>query len=118
MGASVTRNALRIAYLVGDDYGVAEIGGEIRRSYEGGEVFGNKVAKLDLPLSGINVKSANEISFHDLTPHKWTGLAVVLMLRAKDGGGQIAYSEDAKLVLPERTFVHPLAWAVSSSAAS
>lgn len=106
------RSALRIAYSVGDDYGVAEISGEIRRSYEGGDVVGKEVVELDLPLPGINVKSASEISFHDLTPHKWAGLAVVLRLRAKDGAGQVAYSEDAKLVLPERTFSHPVARAV------
>ena len=106
------RSALRIAYSVGDDYGVAEIGSEIRRSYEGGEVVGKEVVELDLPLPGVNVKSASEISFHDLTPHKWAGLAVVLRLRAKDGAGQVAYSEDAKLVLPERKFAHPVARAV------
>ena len=106
------RSALRIAYSVGDDYGVSEIGGEIRRSYEGGTVVGKEVVELDLPLPGVNVKTASEISFHDLTPHKWAGLAVVLRLRAKDGAGQVAYSEDAKLVLPERKFTHPVARAV------
>ncbi len=106
------RSALRIVFSASDDYGIAEIGGEIRRSYEGGEVPGKEVLKLDLPLPGVNVESAKEISFHDLTPHKWAGLAVVLRLHAKDGAGQVAYSEDARLILPERKFAHPVARAV------
>jgi uncharacterized protein (TIGR02302 family) len=106
------RSALSIAYSISDDYGVSEVGAEIRRSYEGGDVVGKEVIDLELPLPGVNVKNAEEISFHDLTPHKWAGLAVILRLRAKDGAGQVSYSEDAKLVLPERAFNHPVARAV------
>ncbi len=106
------RSALRIPYSVSDDYGVVDLSVEIRRSYENGTVIGKEVLELDLPLPSVNVKTAKEISFHDLTPHKWAGLAVVLTLRAMDGAGQIAHGENAKLVLPERKFAHPVARAV------
>lgn len=110
--APTARGALRIAFRAGDDYGLDKAAAEFRRTYERGDVVGKEMFELPLNLPGLNVRSADEITFHDLTPHHWAGLAVVVRLRVTDGSGQTAYSKDVKLVLPERRFRHPVARAI------
>ncbi len=106
------RKALRIDYAAGDDYGLERIGAEIRRSYERGTVIGKEVERLDLALPEPGAKTLKETGYFDLTAHRWAGLPVVIRLKAADGIGQTAFSEDAGLVLPERVFRHPVARAV------
>jgi len=110
--AATARNALRMAFRASDDYGLDKVAAEIRRTYEGGEVTGKELVELALNLPGLNVRKADEIAFQDLTPHHWAGLPVVMRLRATDGAGQTSYSKDARLVLPEREFRHPVAQAI------
>lgn len=106
------RGALEVPYTASDDYGLESVAAEIRRTYERGEVVGKEVTELDLPLPALNARTANETGYHDLSPHHWAGLPVVMRLRAKDGAGQVGYSEEVKLVLPERQFRHPVARAI------
>lgn len=106
------RSALRLAFRASDDYGLDGVVAEMHRTYERGAVVGKEVLELPLALPGLNTRSADEITFHDLTPHHWAGLPVVIRLRAKGGAGHVAYSDEAKLVLPERRFRHPVARAV------
>ena len=49
------------------------------------------------------------MTFHEIAPHPWAGLPVVIRLSAVDAIGQTAYSEEVKLVLPERRFDNPVA---------
>jgi uncharacterized protein (TIGR02302 family) len=106
------RKALRIAYAASDDYGLASVTATIRRS--DGKTGPGKISEILLPLSlsGSDPRKAQEISYHDLTPHPWAGLPVTIQLTAKDALGQTATSDLVELVLPERIFHHPIARAV------
>ncbi len=106
------RAALRLEYAASDDYGVAAVKAEIRR------VAGPQdepPITLELPLSGGHPKQAHETSFQDLTPHPWAGLPVTIQLIAQDEPGQVGKSERVEMVLPERTFNHPVARAIIES---
>jgi uncharacterized protein (TIGR02302 family) len=106
------RKALRIAYAASDDYGVTSVTGTIRRA--DGATGPGKIEQIDLALTlpGSDARKAQEVSYHDLTPHPWAGLPVTIQLTAKDAIGQSATSDTLEIVLPERTFRHPVARAV------
>src|SRR4029453_11943389 len=67
---------------------------------------------LPQPLPGLDVKKAEQVSYHDLTPHPWAGLPVEIRLTAKDALGQTTATEPVQIVLPERDFRHPVARAI------
>ncbi len=68
--------------------------------------------RLDLPLPGLNPKSATHTAFRDLTAHPWAGLPVQLTLVATDHGGQEGSSRTVTFNLPARNFEKPLAAAI------
>jgi len=103
---------LRVSYTASDDYGVAKAHAEIRRTYERGSVTGKEVHRVELPLPGRAARTINETSFFDLAPHKWAGQPVIIELVVKDALNQTNKSELVRMVLPERTFVHPVARAI------
>ena len=103
------RKALMLVYKSEDDYGLDRVRAEIRRTYERGTVMGKEVETIDLALPRPGAKAAEAASYHDLTPHRWAGLPVAIRLAARDGAGQTATSDDARLTLPERVFRHPVA---------
>ena len=103
------RKALMLVYKSEDDYGLERVWAEIRRTYERGTVMGKEVETIDLALPRPGAKAAEAASYHDLTPHRWAGLPVAIRLAARDGAGQTATGEDARITLPERTFRHPVA---------
>ena len=103
------RNALMLMYKSEDDYGLDRIRAEIRRTYERGTVIGKEVETLELALPRPGAKTAQATGYHDLTPHRWAGMPVAIRLAARDGAGQTATSEDARVTLPERIFSHPVA---------
>ncbi len=106
------RKALRIAYAASDDYGLATVTASMHRA-DGKTGPGNtSEILLPLTLSGADPRKAQEISYHDLTPHPWAGLPVRIQLTAKDAIGQTATSDLLEIVLPERIFHHPIARAV------
>lgn len=91
----------RMAWRAEDDYGVASVQAEIRLA-----------ARPDappivaaLPIGG-SPRQARGAFVRDLTPHPWAGLPVLARVSAKDAAGQTGKSEDAPLVLPERTFTN------------
>lgn len=100
------RSALRIEYEADDDYGLASVTLRIRR--EGSE----ERLEIGLPLPSPGAKRSNEASFHDLTPHPWAGLPVILVLAARDGIDQEGLSGTFEMALPERIFNHPVARAL------
>jgi uncharacterized protein (TIGR02302 family) len=102
------RGTLRLDYKASDDYGLAAARAEFRLADgDGDEVL---VRPLTLPAPGI--REVAEASFHDLAPHPWAGLEVVLRLGAKDVIGQEGWSADLRFTLPERLFRHPVARAI------
>lgn len=114
--APTERQAVQFNYSAADDYGLAKVNAVIGLDPVHGEALpltlGKDPVVLPLPLPGRNPKEANASGFHDLTPHPWAGLPVVVRLEALDGAGQVGKSADQRLVLPERAFRHPVARAV------
>lgn len=107
--APTQRGTLRMAYTGSDDYGITEIRGEMRRTYERGAVIGKEVSRFELPAPSLNARNVKEATFQEIAPHPWAGLPVVIRLAAKDAAGQEGFSEELKLVLPERKFNNPVA---------
>ncbi len=110
--APTPSSALKLSFTAEDDYGLASAKAVIRRSYEKGEVIGKETSEIELALPGQNARKAKETGFHDLAPHKWAGLPVVMELIATDAIGQTGVSEAMKFLLPERIFSHPVARAI------
>lgn len=102
------RNALRIAYRVRDDYGVAAVRAEIFGPSGSGS-GGLKPLVVDLPPPVGDPRDGESASFHDLTAHPWAGLDVSLQLVATDSPGQEGRSDRLSVKLPERVFNHPVA---------
>jgi len=99
--------ALRIDFEAHDDYGLADVTATIRRP-ETSPVDGEAIT-FELPLPGLNAADAAGTGYQDLTPHPWAGLPVLVQLTARDGRGQRGMSGAISIVLPERTFNHPVA---------
>ncbi len=113
---ATVRQALRIDYRAGDDYGVEKVTAVIRRedtktSAERGSKRAEAIT-LDLPLPGLHLKHAQATSYHDLTSSPWAGLPVEIRLVATDALGQTGLSEPVRLKLPERVFHNPVARAI------
>ncbi len=102
------RAALRLEYLAEDDYGLNAVSALIQR------IDDPSVAPMELQLAlpGIALRSAEGMSFHDLTPHPWAGLAVEIRLVARDALDQRGESDPVRTVIPERIFNHPVARAL------
>ncbi|BAI76665.1 hypothetical protein AZL_e03200 (plasmid) [Azospirillum sp. B510] len=122
--AAGERGALKLDYVARDDYGLTEVKAQIRLAPEGPPAAAPATAKeapasdagpvLEVPLSlpGVRPKEARGTAFQDLTAHPWAGMPVTVRLTATDGAGQTGRSDDAAIVLPERTFNHPIARAI------
>jgi uncharacterized protein (TIGR02302 family) len=104
--------ATGIAFSAADDYGLASVRAELRRTYEKGAVTGKEMTTLELQLPGRNPTSAKESGFHDLAPHKWAGMPVTMELVAVDALGQEGRSQAMPFTLPERQFTNPVARAI------
>jgi len=102
------RAALRLEYLAEDDYGLNAVSASIQRLDDPSV----PAMELELALPGIALRSAEGMSFHDLTPHPWAGLAVEIRLLASDALGQEGRSDPVRTVIPERIFNHPVARAL------
>jgi uncharacterized protein (TIGR02302 family) len=102
------RAALRLEYLAEDDYGLNAVWASIQRIDDPAV----PAMELELALPGIALRSAEGMSFHDLTPHPWAGLAVEISLLARDALGQEGRSDPVRTVIPERIFNHPVARAL------
>ncbi|MBM3502532.1 MAG: TIGR02302 family protein [Alphaproteobacteria bacterium] len=100
------REALRISYDARDDYGLAKVEAIVKRQDT------DETMTIELPLARSTNGSSAETSYHDLTPHPWAGLPVILQLSATDEIGQNGVSEEAEVTLPERRFTHPIAKAI------
>jgi hypothetical protein len=67
---------------------------------------------VPLPLPAPNPRTAEAATYNDLSAHPWAGTPVILRLQARDGDGQTGQSKPLQVVLPERSFRHPVARAI------
>lgn len=103
--ARARRGALELAYRAGDDYGLAGLQAVIRRvDRPDAEPLG-----YDLGLPSGEVTESEGTSYRDLTPHPWAGIPVTIQLEARDALDQTGTTEAFEMVMPERTFEHPVA---------
>jgi uncharacterized protein (TIGR02302 family) len=100
---ATVRQALRLDFSANDDYGVESAQAHIRRADS------DDTMALDLPLPQRDRTDITETSFHDLTPHPWAGLPVIMHLEALDQALQKGISSEIEFILPERDFKHPVA---------
>ena len=107
--AASQRAALRLEYEASDDYGLTAAKAQIWRAETAGA---DGIIELELPVPGVRPKKARDASFHDLTAHPFAGLPVIVELNARDDLDQVGLSEQIEIVLPERTFHHPVARAL------
>ena len=105
------RSALRIDFDARDDYGLVAVSAVIRRAGDPARVSsdGGEKIEIDLSLPRAGAKRAAARSFHDLTPHPWAGLPVMVQLAARDAAGQVGKSGAIRITMPERQFSHPVA---------
>lgn len=98
------RDAVKIAFTAGDDYGVVSARALIKpvRAKSGATLA------VDLPLSSSSAKTLRETVYRDLTGEPFAGLEVEIVLEAKDGAGQTGHSKPVRFVLPARIFTNPL----------
>ncbi len=108
--SKTSRSTLRLDFEAKDDYGIASVRAYIRRANQGSQ-GDDEVITLKLP-AGAGGKALKSASYHDLTAHRWAGLAVIIRLEAVDAIGQKGLSAPFKTVLPERVFTHPIARAL------
>lgn len=100
--------ALRLPWRAEDDWGVTALVAEVRlkaRPQAPAHV-------IEIGLPGGQPRSARGIAGPDLSAHPWAGLEVLVTLVARDGAAQEGRSDAAALVLPERSFTHPVAQAL------
>ncbi len=97
--------ATRLPWRVEDDWGVAALIAEIRLQRRPNAA----PHVIEIPLPAGQPRQARGLSAPDLSAHPWAGLEVEILLRARDGAGQEGVSEPEQLVLPERSFTHPVA---------
>ncbi|MBO1077460.1 TIGR02302 family protein [Roseomonas haemaphysalidis] len=97
--------AIRLPWRAEDDWGIARVQAEIRL----GARPDAAPILLELPLPGGNARAPRGVAQPDLSAHPWAGLPVRVRLLAQDTAGQRGQSDSAELVLPERSFTHPVA---------
>ncbi|HEY0281694.1 MAG TPA: DUF4175 family protein, partial [Rhizomicrobium sp.] len=105
--SATDRQALKLSYKAGDDYGVVAARAVIRPQ-------GRKADPIiiDLQLPGRSATAVAQTMFRDLTEHPYAGLNVDITLEARDAAGQTATSNTASFRLPQRNFTDPLARAL------
>jgi uncharacterized protein (TIGR02302 family) len=113
--SSTGSSHLHIEYAAKDDYGLADVGATIRLSesiLKTAKPIGDSEIKLALPLPAPGTNKDKRKVVRDLTAHPWAGMPVIIHLEAKDGRGQTGLSDDVAMLLPQRTFNHPVARAI------
>ena len=107
--ARTERDATKIAFTAGDDYGVVSARALIRPVRASHKAQGTLA--IDLPLASA-AKTVTQTVYRDLTESPFAGLDVDIVLEAKDGAGQTGTSKPARFRLPARIFANPLARAL------
>jgi len=111
---SAGRASLQIEYEARDDFAVRDIWTTVRRLKDGDDENA-AVIRLDLPVSERGEAIVKDRAVKDLSDHPWAGTQVVMQLFAEDALGQEGRSEPIEVLLPERTFNHPVARALAEA---
>ncbi|MDZ3837472.1 MAG: DUF4175 family protein [Rhodospirillales bacterium] len=109
--------ATRLDFTAADDNGVRAVAAEIRRDLgpaEPDDANGSEeeILRVDLDLPAAANGAVSAAATEDLSEHAWAGTPVRIRLVARDAVDQVGVSDEARLVLPERTFRHPVAQAI------
>ncbi|WP_431303916.1 TIGR02302 family protein [Sediminicoccus sp. BL-A-41-H5] len=100
--------ALRLPWRTEDDWGVVTLRAEFHLAARPDAA----PITLEMTLPSAAPKQARGLAQPDLSAHPWAGLPVQLRLIARDGAEQEGRSEEVTLILPERSFNHPVARAI------
>jgi uncharacterized protein (TIGR02302 family) len=113
---SNARGSMTLAYKIEDDYGVVGAEAEFKDPIlRGKPVTGRTLVeppKMPLALASGPGGLGDGETTGDLSEHPWAGARVTMTLTARDEAGNIGRSEPKQIVLPQRTFVKPLARAI------
>ncbi len=103
---------LALRFEARDDFALKDVWATIQESGAQVNSQGNNQIRIELPASGLGTALAKGQSRHDYSAHPWAGTEVLISLIAEDAKGQVGKSDPFKMVLPERTFNHPVARAL------
>jgi len=95
-----------------DDYAVAGVQVVIRHRDGLTIPNGGDAIRIDLPAPGLGSDQVKGSTIQNLAAHPWAGLEVEVQLHALDARGQAGASDVFPMILPERTFNHPVARAI------
>ena len=113
---SNARGSLTLAYRIEDDYGVVGAEAEFTDPILRGRPVAGRVLveapKMPLALAAGPGGLGDGETTGDLSEHPWAGARVTMTLSARDEAGNTGRSEPTQIVLPQRTFVKPLARAI------
>ena len=112
----LSNSQLRFPLVVKDDYGVKELHLTMNIDEmveEADRPLGEMASDIRLVMSqpGVDFKIS---PIYDMTWHTWAGLPVTFEYEVFDHKGQTAKLEKINVILPERTFEHPMAKALIS----
>lgn len=113
----VGNGGTRLAFTAADDYGVRAVAAEIRRDGDPPDADDargpdEEVIRADLDLPAATNGALSGAATLGFSEHAWAGTPVRVRLVARDAVEQTGWSGEARLVLPERTFRHPVAKAI------
>lgn len=103
---------LRVSFVAEDDFGLRAATLVIRNPDLPPDSGEGDTVRLDLPLTSTRARSIDSTVVRDLSEHDWAGLPVEARLEATDALGQIGRSDVLSILLPQRTFNHPVARAL------
>lgn len=104
-------DTLQLSYDGKDDHGIVAVSAEVTWPDVSANQGVQAVAPvaIELPLPRPDPREGSAVSIHDLTEHPWAGLEVDIRLTATDGRGQTGQTDRLAVLLPERSFNHPVA---------
>lgn len=108
----LSNGQMEFALNVEDDYGVTELEIHMELDPDAGDAPLGQAITETRPISSPPGQAVTLSPTYDLTWHTWAGLPVVIKFTARDYTGQSATTEPLHIVLPERTFRHPVARAI------
>jgi uncharacterized protein (TIGR02302 family) len=106
------RANLYLEFEARDDYAVAEVQAVIRHRDGLTVPNGDDAIRIELPAPGLGSAQVKGNTIQNLAAHPWAGLEVEIQLHALDARGQAGASDVFPMILPERTFNHPVARAI------
>jgi len=103
---------LSLRFEARDDFALKDVWATISKTGVQADDDGEHQIHVELPASGLGTVLSKGRSRHDYSAHPWAGTEVLISLSAEDAKGQITKSDPIEMVLPERTFNHPVARAL------